>query len=82
MHGWVLISDAAVDEDTSLGHQSIGYYLDETPKQITICQSSKSNKEFRKSEDTNVNAVFSIPKKAILRMRKIWESLSSSQVVA
>jgi hypothetical protein len=71
MHGWVHLDDAEVDEDVSLGHQSVGYFIGETPKQITICQSKKSSKELDDAPETNVNAVFSIPKRAIISKRLI-----------
>lgn len=71
LHGWVHLDEAGVDEDESLGHQSIGYYVGETPKQITIVQSKKSSRLLHDAPETNVNATFSIPKSAISRVRKI-----------
>lgn len=70
-HGWVMLDESGYEFDDSLGHQTIGYYIGETPKQVTVCQSRKSHKELAKSESTNVNAVFSIPKSAILKIRKL-----------
>jgi hypothetical protein len=71
MHGWVLLSDSEYKEDISLGHQSMGYFIGQTPKQITLCQSKKSSKLLDIHEDTNVNAVFSIPKSCIKKVRKV-----------
>lgn len=68
LHGWTALDEAGVEEDLSLGHQSLGYYLAETSKQITICQSKKSSKLLHDSPYTNVNGVFSIPKSCILRI--------------
>lgn len=70
-HGWVGLDESAYDEDFSLGHQSVGYYIGETPKQITICQSLKSHPELNKADDTNVCGVFTIPKRAIISKRKL-----------
>lgn len=71
MHGWVHLDEAGIDEDVSLGHQSIGYFAGETDKQITIVQSKKSSKELDQAPETNVNATFSIPKRAIIKVRKV-----------
>lgn len=71
LHGWTPLNESGYDEDISLGHQSIGYYLGETKKQITICQSKKSDKELDKADYTNVNAVFNIPKRAILSIKRV-----------
>ncbi len=71
IHGWVALSDSGFEEDNSLGHMTVGYYIGETPNQITVCQSKKSDAELDQSPDTAVNAVFSIPKVAIKRINKI-----------
>lgn len=71
MHGWTSLNESGYEEDVSLGHQTIGYFIAETPKQITVCQSKKSDKDLDQSEYTNVNAVFSIPKRAILSVKKV-----------
>jgi hypothetical protein len=71
IHGWITVEDADYKDDSSLHHQSLGYYIGETNKQFTICQSRKSDKGLAAVDDTHVNAVFSIPKSAIKRIRKI-----------
>lgn len=71
LHGWTTLEESGYWDDISLGHTSIGYYIGETKKQISICQSRKTDPELIKSEITNVNALFHIPKSCIKRVKKI-----------
>lgn len=71
IHGWVTLDDVGLDEEASLYHRSIGYFLGETPNQVTICQSSKTDEDLIKEPITNVCGVFTIPKKAIIKLSKV-----------
>lgn len=71
IHGWTALDQADIDLEYSLEHRSIGYYLGETGRQITICQSSKTEKDFIKEPDTQVCGVFTVPKRAIVRIKKL-----------
>jgi len=71
VHGWTHLDETGYEEEASLGHQSVGYYIGETTKQITICQSLKSDKDLNSQPETNVCGVFTIPKRAIISKRKL-----------
>lgn len=71
VHGWTHVENVGLDEDISLDHRSVGYYLGETPRQITICQSSKANEDLIDEPETNVCGVFTIPKKAIVKVSEL-----------
>lgn len=71
VHGWTHVENIGLDDDISLDHRSIGYYLGETPRQITICQSSKTNEELIYEPETNVCGVFTIPKRAIVKVNDL-----------
>ena len=79
VHGWTRIEEIGLDEDYSLDHRSVGYYLGETPRQITICQSSKTNEELIGEPEANVCGVFTIPKKAITKVTDLQPSDIPSQ---
>lgn len=70
-HGWISLEEANVDEDYSLDHRTIGYFVGETSRQITVCQSSKTNEDLISEPETNIDAVMNIPKVAITKIRKI-----------
>lgn len=71
IHGWTALNAADTDLEYSLEHRSIGYYIDETPKQLSIVQSSKTEEDFIKEDDTQVCGVFTIPKKAIVKIKRL-----------
>jgi len=71
MHGWTPLNDSEIDVDHSLDHRSIGYYVGETNRQISIVQSSKTFEDFISESETQVCGIFTIPKKAITKIRKL-----------
>ena len=78
-HGWLPLEEAHVDEDSCLNHRTIGYYLGETPRQISVCQSSKTDEELIKEPETQVDAVMNIPKKAIIKVIDLQSVDSENQ---
>lgn len=71
IHGWTRVEEAGIDEDYSLDHRSIGYFVGETKRQITICQSSKTDEDLITHPETSICGVFSIPKKCIVEIVRI-----------
>lgn len=72
-HGWLPFEDAHVEEDYCLDHRTIGYYLGETSRQISVCQSSKTAEELISEPETQIDAVMSIPKRAITSIIQLKE---------
>ena len=70
-HGWLQLQEAMIDEDYSLDHRTMGYYLGETKRQISVCQSSKTDKNLISEPETQIDAVMNIPKSCIIRVRKL-----------
>jgi hypothetical protein len=79
LHGWSPLDETGFDEDESLGHETLGFYIGETKRQITVCQSKKSSKELDDAPHTNVNAVFSIPKSCILKIEKLPTPINENE---
>lgn len=69
--GWRPLYDVPVDDVASLEQQSIGYYIGESNRTLTIAQSAKASKELRSQDDTFVDACLTIPKRAVLKMHKL-----------
>lgn len=67
-HGWLALEDAHVENDSCLDHRTIGYYLGETTRQISVCQSSKTAEELIDQPETQIDAVMNIPKNAITQV--------------
>lgn len=70
-HGWLPLDEADLENDDSLDHRTIGYYVGQTKRAISVCQSSKTHSSFLESPDTQVDAIMSIPKKAIVKISKL-----------
>lgn len=70
-HGWLPLEDVMTDEDISLDHRTIGYFIDQTKRQISVCQSSKLNEQLISEPETQIDAVMNIPKKAIVNIIKL-----------
>jgi hypothetical protein len=77
-HGWLPLEEAHVEEDYCLDHRTIGYYLGETPRQISVCQSSKTAEELITEPETQIDAVMNIPKKAITKVTDLATKDSGS----
>jgi hypothetical protein len=59
-------ADDLVD-DRYLHHKTIGYFFKETPVALSVIQSKSDDGE----EKANIDAIMSIPKVAILKIRRI-----------
>ena len=70
-HGWLPFEEAHIEEDYCLDHRTIGYYLGETKRQISVCQSSKTDDQLITEPETQIDAVMNIPKKAIKKIIKL-----------
>lgn len=70
-HGWLPLEDAHVEEDYCLDHRTIGYYIGETKRQISVCQSGKLDDRLNDEDETQIDAVMSIPKKAIIQVNSL-----------
>lgn len=70
-HGWLPLEEAHVEEDYCLDHRTIGYFIGETKRQISVCQSSKKDKHLISEPETQIDAVMSIPKKCIVKIIKL-----------
>jgi hypothetical protein len=77
-HGWLPLEEAHIEEDYCLDHRTIGYYLGETPRQISVCQSSKTHEELITEPETQIDAVMNIPKKAITKVIDLQPSDSDT----
>ena len=64
--GWTKEDDFKEDY---LEHLTCGYFLQETPRTIQIIQSKATSKD--KDGKVNVDAMMQIPKKAVLKIRKL-----------
>jgi hypothetical protein len=71
-HGWIALNEANVDEDCSLDHRTIGYFLGETARQISVCQSSKTDALLICEPETQVDSVMSIPKASVVRILPLY----------
>ena len=70
-HGWLPFEEAHIEEDYCLDHRTIGYYLGETKRQISVCQSSKTDDHLTTEPETQIDAVMNIPKKAISKINRL-----------
>ena len=73
-NGWLPFNEVLIDEDYCLDHRTIGYYLGETKRQISVCQSSKTAEELISEPETQIDAVMTIPKKAITKLTDLQPS--------
>lgn len=72
-HGWVPIleTDAYLETDHSLDHRTIGYFIGQTKRQVSVVQSSKTDKELIYHPETQVDAIMNIPKVCITKIKKL-----------
>jgi len=63
-NGWKHEEDVDFD-DVFLQHLSIGYFVNSSKRAITICQNRSDQ------GDTNIDAIMSIPKGCIRKLRKL-----------
>lgn len=73
-HGWLPLEEAMTEEDYCLDHRTIGYFVGETDRQISVCQSSKTDERLISEPDTQVDAVMHIPKAAITLIVRLGEA--------
>lgn len=66
--GWCK-EDAYKDDEKDIEHKTAGYCLGETKRTIQVIQSKSESVDNKKRH--NVDAMMQIPKKAILKIRKL-----------
>lgn len=69
--GWHPLSNVDTVTEDSLDQMTIGYFVGESPRTISLAQSAKYSTELRAQEDTYVDSVLTIPRKAILSIVKL-----------
>ena len=69
--GWSGLDSLALDDTDSLEQISVGYFVYETGKTISIVQTARANNHLREQHDTHVDGALTIPKKAITAMCRL-----------
>lgn len=70
--GWHPLDFVDIDNnEDSVEQMTVGYFVGESKRTYSFAQSAKANPNLHNQPDTYVDAVLTIPKKAILKLAKL-----------